>query len=934
MSSKYNKFPRGSEWRRWDLHIHTPETNKNDQFEGSSPDEKWNNYINVINGYEEAISVIGVTDYFSTKNYFKFKQLIAEEQIIKTFDLVIPNVELRISPVTGSSTPINIHCLFNPSIDGELNDRFFAKLKFNFSGSDYSATESELIRLGKAYSGDIRLTSSQAYKTGVNQYVIEFGVLQDIFSKDQNLRDNTIVIVSNSSNDGASGLNHSDLFVGTTSQLDATRRSIYQFTDAIFSANPKDRSYFVGEGPDNKETVITKCGSLKPCFHGCDAHVNDKVFNPDENRFCWVKADPTFEGLKQVLYEPQDRVHIGESHPDEKVLYQVIESVKFEDTHFQTSEIQINSNFTAIIGGKSTGKSLLLRSIAKTIDPEEYKRRLEGSGLVNQKGVEGMIVKWKDGQINSLGSTTDVEKRIIYIPQSYLNRIVDVEKSNTDIDNIIKDILLQDSQFKEWYDTLKLTERQMVSNIDILISSMFEALSSFYSSSSDLKKIGDEKGIKQQIIKINDEIKGIQAKLKLTPEEVALFEQKIEIIAKMKLKIDNYIKDLAVLKNISEIKVSLYNRFDYELKSDEYEKKLQIITTAKEAEYSEDWRNEVVKLAQAYKDEIQDVKENLLKEEKGITELRVKIESQKSIQEKYNALKEEKEKEQKLEEYKKTIEEQKRIVLLRIDEIVELAGDFFTIYLEAKDKINKEGFDDELKFDIETLFYKQRFQENFERPFFDGRSLRSEEYHYITDLSFTTKEEYKSQLKYILKQILNDKLPLKEGFSKKEVVSGLIKNWFYHKFKVEYYGDQLNEMSPGKKSFVLLRLLIDLDNSKCPILIDQPEDDLDNRSIYFEVVKFLRNKKSERQIIIATHNPNLVLGADSEQIIVANQEGKDSKNKSSKFEYVSGSIEHSFKNDLIQETLYRQGIQEHICDILEGGEEAFIKRKNKYHFKD
>lgn len=62
--------------------------------------------------------------------------------------------------------------------------------------------------------------------------------------------------------------------------------------------------------------------------------------------------------------------------------------------------------------------------------------------------------------------------------------------------------------------------------------------------------------------------------------------------------------------------------------------------------------------------------------------------------------------------------------------------------------------------------------------------------------------------------------------------------------------------------------------SKCPILIDQPEDDLDNRSIFDELIPFIRKKKIERQIIIVTHNANVVLGGDAEEIIVANQEGK------------------------------------------------------------
>lgn len=64
---------------------------------------------------------------------------------------------------------------------------------------------------------------------------------------------------------------------------------------------------------------------------------------------------------------------------------------------------------------------------------------------------------------------------------------------------------------------------------------------------------------------------------------------------------------------------------------------------------------------------------------------------------------------------------------------------------------------------------------------------------------------------------------------------------------------------------------MDFSNKECPILIDQPEDDLDNRSIYKELVEYLKKKKKKRQIIVVTHNPNVVVTADAEDIIVANQ---------------------------------------------------------------
>lgn len=145
-------------------------------------------------------------------------------------------------------------------------------------------------------------------------------------------------------------------------------------------------------------------------------------------------------------------------------------------------------------------------------------------------------------------------------------------------------------------------------------------------------------------------------------------------------------------------------------------------------------------------------------------------------------------------------------------------------------------------------------------------------------------------------------------------------------------------MSDGKKAFVVLKLLLDFNDKNCPILIDQPEDDLDNRAIYNDLVQYLRKKKKLRQIIVATHNPNIVVGADSELVICANQNGEKNINSGTppkKFQYVSGSLEHTFpkiigKNEILES----QGTREHVCEVLEGGNVAFKLREKKYSIKE
>ena len=93
--------------------------------------------------------------------------------------------------------------------------------------------------------------------------------------------------------------------------------------------------------------------------------------------------------------------------------------------------------------------------------------------------------------------------------------------------------------------------------------------------------------------------------------------------------------------------------------------------------------------------------------------------------------------------------------------------------------------------------------------------------------------------------------------------------------------------------------------------------------------------KHERQIIVVTHNANVVIGADAEEVIIANQHGKESPNNHKRFEYRCGAIENNSPvyddHGMIKPgVLNQKGIQEQICDILEGGRVAFELRRKKY----
>ena len=363
---------RGSIWRKWDLHIHCPTTALNNQFEGNDIDEKWEKYLDKL-GEVEDVSVLGITDYFSIDGYKKIMEF-SDDQRLANFDLILPNCELRIIPVTDTQRAINFHFIFDPEIVSDLDSLFFSKLIFEYEGEPYQCTKNDLIKLGRKYKNDSDYDENAAYREGINQFKVGYQNISKILKESKRLRKHCLTGVSNSNNDGTSGIQHSSLA--------ATREEIYRLSQLIFSSNPNDGTYFLGEGVDSKEEVIRKYGSLKPCIHGSDAHKIDDLCRPDGDRFTWIKSDPTFEGLRQIIFEPKYRVNIGKLLPNEPLIkinkvdinLPVDSKLDGEDYCLKGNyEIQFSPFFTCLIGGRGTGKSSILNLIDHLISEEKNK---------------------------------------------------------------------------------------------------------------------------------------------------------------------------------------------------------------------------------------------------------------------------------------------------------------------------------------------------------------------------------------------------------------------------------------------------------------------------------------------------------------------------------------------------------------------------------
>lgn len=131
-------------------------------------------------------------------------------------------------------------------------------------------------------------------------------------------------------------------------------------------------------------------------------------------------------------------------------------------------------------------------------------------------------------------------------------------------------------------------------------------------------------------------------------------------------------------------------------------------------------------------------------------------------------------------------------------------------------------------------------------------------------------------------------------------------------YKLQVGSHNLEELSPGERGIVLLVFYLALSKSSTLIIIDQPEDNLDNQSVYNKLVPCICAAKARRQVIILTHNPNIAVACDAEQLIYCNMD-----KATHSITYKSGGIENP-------------SMKQHVIDVLEGTMPAFDLRRRKY----
>ncbi|MGL5123667.1 MAG: TrlF family AAA-like ATPase [Fusobacteriaceae bacterium] len=903
-------YSKGSEWKKWDLHIHSNVSDGK-----GTPEEI------LQKAQEKGISVIALTDHHTADNIDKIKKLSKQYSIT-----VLSGIEFRTE--YGSSSVHMIGLFPDKHNDIELN----SKALHDYILSPLGISKTHIIAKGKQQQQNTTLSDEAAFKEGMFLVQVDFKKAADLIREFGGI---VTVHSGSKTNSFDTEIKH---------QGDA-KKNVNRLCEALGTLKKELLNSYIDICEINKagdsENFYLK-NFNRPSIIASDAHEKADI----GSKFTWIKAEPTFEGLRQLLIEPSERVKIQNEIPDEKGEYNIIDKVKFVPKNgskkFSSDWIEMNQNLNTIIGGKSSGKSLLLYFIAKTLGKSK-----ELNYDNEQLEIDDFIVRFKDGV--EFKMTDKKERRpIVYIPQLYLNELADTNREE------LEKLLLSNLLEKDGVDIKK----EKLKNKNILIekkiySCIIELFNKLETKTKELEKIGqypEEQAIIDNLEKWKSRKDIIIKESTLSPEESKKYSELIEENKEMKINKNQIRRDKVVLDNVpywmaatvhpkTEDLYDFIPRLDVSIEED----KKEFLTKIKEHNiYMKKWTKDLVDLSKKFSEKYKCLLEKL------DLKLIKNIDGQKKYSDKIVAYEEVIKLEQIITEEEKALEKIRgHLSIIKkleieinkiLDEIKTLLNDRYDNYKEIINLLNKNGHVNErlkiiTKIDFEEEIFNENIgsilnlKQNFTEiigPFFINNIYQYEADKHIENIMVIGD-----------KVNLNDKIKFKSGKSKKDLCEELLKDNYKISYTLKENDDDLHQMSPGKKGIILFKLFLEQKNPKYPILVDQPEDNLDNRTVYNELIDFIKSKKKERQIIMITHNANLVVSTDAEEIIVANQSGENNtgENKLFKFEYVSGSLENSYENSKSKGILYKKGIKEHVCEILEGGEEAFKKREKSYRIK-
>ncbi len=980
-------YPKGSEWRRWDLHIHTPKSII--QNYGGDSKTVWDAFIKKIASLPPEIKVISITDYLFCDGY---EELLKRKSEIPNIELIIPNIEFRLNTFSGTVNNTkrhNFHVLFDPSVSvQDIRDQLLNCLSNGYKIQDKSVwqqtpTIRSLQDLGKqikaAAPSENTVHSKSDLEVGFDNITYERDDIEKLLEKTP-FKGRFVTAIG-----------YSEWDQSRWDQSAAEKRTL--INEADFCLTNLDDPSIISQHRDN--LVENKLNSL--ILHSSDAHQLDRV----GETMLWVKADPTFAGLMQVLNEQDARVFIGIAPPNYKHSHQVISKIEIQNSNNwfgNNFELDLNRDLVAVIGGRGSGKSALVEMIAygagsfDTSEGSFIKKASQHKESI--KGVRVCLV-WEDGTKTcfNVGELTEDMGLVRYLPQKAIEQLCD-SKNTQELQSQIENVI-----FQSLPETEKLGASNFVELIREILSISQEEKNRIVRIIQDLNKTLQL--LRNSVIELpvkntkleedKNQLQKLKTSLPVLPKEDAKGQEELAKLYEQKRIFEEKIVAFkGELKTVAEIraKVRQFKRQALEFETSILEQS-KIIGITDEVLFKVDIKSELIEETLVKKEtEVQGSLDNLksgdkkinaailsLKEEEMLSanmdaielEIEQKVKTTKAFE--TEKIKYQKQKESIVALEKKISSSEKEIQRINSETIPFIARNeterlsqysaYFNLLKQEKQEIEKlyrplqdsllQGTDTDKRLNFEAkIVYSAEQHLNQGLQIIDrSRKGNFREVDTLKNalkdlaLTFTRSEfsetEIESGINGILQKFTDDeegpkfeiKDQLREIYNSED-----FDNWLFDPthFSVtsslSFDGTDLHLLSPGQKGIVLLMLYLEIDKSDTrPLLIDQPEDNLDSLSVYNDLIYFFRDRKQYRQIIMVSHNPNLVVNTDSEQIIVANYSG----GRVPRLQYTSGSLEDQVKGDLTlgAENL-TDGIIEHVCNILEGGDKAVDGRVKKY----
>lgn len=1023
------ELSRGAIWRQWDLHVHTPASFhwSGEKFESditSAASKKLvDEMIEAMNKAEPA--VFAIMDYWTFDGWFALKQRLSDTDAPKLTKKVFPGIELRLSAPTEKR--LNAHVIFSDEIaDQHLKD-FLANLKIE--RLDRSISKDALVDLARATAADMLA------KKGHKKEIVDSDCADALLAgyklaevKTESYK-NAIASVPN---EFAIGFMPFDTSDGLTEvkweQHYSYFLGLFESSPIFESRNLDLRTAFLCEKTSTNHAWIDNfkhglkgiprlvvAGSDAHCFVGAAGNDDKRGYGdfPSGKR-TWIKADPTFHGLKQAILEPAKRSFIGDTPPkvqevdSNKTFY--IESIEISRTVDKAGvgrwlhgcDLPLNPDLVAVIGNKGSGKSALADVIATLGNSKQSKHfsflkkdRFWGKTGEPARHFTGTLT-WRDESTESrpLNESPSEEKAelVRYIPQGYFEELCNEHvsgKSNA-FEKELRSVIFSHASEEMRLGALdfdQLTEQQEQS----LRNRLGEYRKELTSTNADIVRIEEQ----LQPIELNKltellllKRKQIEEHDKLIPTEVAApteemspeqkqaaeglaaATQQVDAARKRSQEIAGETTELAkrqkAIGNIREQLRLLQRSFDQAEKAVSDDVKLlgfawtdlaaiEIKTVVLDQKSTElatkqgEIKTEAEKLAEALN--------AVSATQQGFTAKLNAPQQQYEAYQRHLA-----EWNTKRDELIGTITEPETKVGLetRIEQIKELpqqlkdleakrlqlSGEIFDT-LDAQRRARAELFKPVQDLIQKNVLIREDYRLQFQatlaasadaiavqlfalikqtsgdfrgqdealstiRRLFDGHDLNSKEGALAFIASLQEKVLAAAKASGSDAGIFNLLKKGQPAAAVYDLIFGL--NFLEPRYSLLFQDTQIEQLSPGQRGALLLIFYLLVDKGKTPIILDQPEENLDNETVFRLLVPVLSEAKRQRQIIMVTHNPNLAVVCDAEQIIHA----RFDRALDSTISYESGAIENT-------------GLNEVVVTILEGTKPAFENRYGKYH---